>query len=385
MPSRRGFLTLAGGGVVLAAGAAVGLTAFPIGLPNPAAAWVDPGAGESDIRRKALSYALLAPNPHNMQPWRADLREAHVITLSLDTTRLLPATDPDGRQIIIGCGAFLALLEMAAKAFGASTQTIVWPMGEPPSRLDDRPFARVTLAPAPPAQDPLFAHVLQRRTNRAPYDLARIPAKADLAAITAQGAIDGLVTAAAATDENQVGQIRDIVWRGWLRELATPAAHQESIDVMRIGDRAIAAHRDGISLSGPMINVLSAVGMITRDSLSDPQSAASQQGAAQWKAMVDTAPAFLWQTSMNNTRTTQLAVGGAYLRLNLEAQARGLAIHPWSMALQEYPAMADLYAEQQAMLGATPAAPVQMLVRIGHPLQTVPASPRRELAAFMTA
>ena len=101
MPSRRGFITLAGGGVVLAAGAAIGLTAFPVGLPNPAQAWTDPGAGETDIRRKALSYALLAPNPHNMQPWRADLREADVVTLSVDESRLLPATDPFGRQILI--------------------------------------------------------------------------------------------------------------------------------------------------------------------------------------------------------------------------------------------------------------------------------------------
>lgn len=385
MRSRRNFITLAGGGVVLAAGAAVGLTAFPIGLPDAAAAWRDPGAGESDVRRKALSYALLAPNPHNMQPWKADLREANVITLSIDRTRLLPATDPFGRQIVIGCGAFLALLEMAARAAGARAQIEPWPQGSPGPVLDDRPFARITLSPETPATDPLFVQVLARRTHRGPFDLARAPAADALEAVAQAGAVSGRVSTAFSADPISVARLRDIVWRGWTREMATPAALAESVAVMRIGDRAVAQHRDGLSMGGPVMNLLSAAGLLTQTALSDPNSEANRQGAAMWKTLVDTAPAFLWQISTDNSRTTQLAVGGAYLRLNLEAAARGLAIHPWSMALQEYPEIADLYREQQAMLGGTAEAPVQMLVRIGYPLQPAAASPRRGLQDLLNS
>ena len=146
MTTRRNFIKVLGGGTILAAGAAAGLTAFPIGLPDAAAAWHNPGAGESDIRRKALSYAILAPNPHNMQPWLVDLSTPDMAILSLDTSRLLPATDPYGRQIVIGCGAFLELLTLAANAFGANLSITLWPDGEPAQYLDDRPFAAVALS-----------------------------------------------------------------------------------------------------------------------------------------------------------------------------------------------------------------------------------------------
>lgn len=379
MPSRRAFILLVGGGALAAA---TGLTAFPVGLPDPTAPWTDPGTGATDPRRWALAHALLAPNPHNRQPWRADLSEPGVITLRLDPARLLPVTDPFGRQILIGCGAFLELLDMAARAAGHATQTILFPGGAPGDTLGAETVARITFTPAAPEIDPLFRHALARRTNRLPYDAARPPSAADLAAITAAGSLPGLIRAGATADPARVAALRDLVWRGWQREQATPAAVQESVDVMRIGDRAIAANPDGISLGGPVMTLAAATGLITRADLLDPGSSANQQGAAMWQAMADSAPAFLWQSSTDNARTTQIAAGRAYLRLALAATARGLAIHPWSMGLQEFPEMSGIYRETQAMLGATPAAPLQMLVRIGH-AAAVPPAPRHGLADLL--
>jgi hypothetical protein len=42
----------------------------PITIP----VWAESNLPKSDIRRQLLSYAILAPNPHNMQPWLVDLR-----------------------------------------------------------------------------------------------------------------------------------------------------------------------------------------------------------------------------------------------------------------------------------------------------------------------
>ena len=92
-----------------------------------------------------LSYALLAPNPHNLQPWLADLHTPGQITLSLDAQRLLPATDPFGRQILMGAGAFLELLSLAAAERGHRVELALFPDGLPGPRLDDRPFARLRL------------------------------------------------------------------------------------------------------------------------------------------------------------------------------------------------------------------------------------------------
>ena len=89
----------------LGAALAAPASCAPADLPDPTAAWRSPGAGEQDPRRHALAHAILAPNPHNMQPWLVELTGADSLTLRADLTRLLPATDPPNRQITIGCGA----------------------------------------------------------------------------------------------------------------------------------------------------------------------------------------------------------------------------------------------------------------------------------------
>jgi hypothetical protein len=380
MTTRRHVLkVLAASPLAFAAGCA------PANLPDPIAAWRSPGAGEADPRRHALAHAILAPNPHNMQPWLIDLPGTDEIILTADPSRLLPATDPPNRQIVIGCGAFLELLDLAARANGHRAEITLWPEGEPQPVLDARPVAHIKLsADAGVAKDPLFDQIAARRTNREPYDLTRPPAQADLDAIGLDAQLGPLLTYAASADPTRAAQLRDIVWRGWTQEMATPAALKESVDVMRLGKAEIAQHRDGLSMDFPMLEPMKALGLISREALLDPTSEANKQGAAMWKKMADAAPAFFWIASADNTRATQIAAGRAYARANLAATARGLSIHPWSMALQEYPEMAALYAEQQAMLNATAAAPVQMLARIGYAKPVDPA-PRRGLAAHIKA
>ena len=378
MPTRRHVLELLAATPALASCAS--------GHPDPATAWRTPGAGETDPRRFALAHAILAPNPHNMQPWLIDLQGDDVIVLHIDPTRLLPITDPPNRQIAIGCGAFLELLDIAARENGYRADITAFPDGEPQPTLDERQIARITLTKdASVAKDPLYKAIVARRTNRKPYDPARIPSADNLRAVThAIGPNRGALAAAFSNDPAIVAKMRDLAFRGWSREMSTPAAMKESVDVMRIGAAEIAAHRDGLVLEGPAIEIMHAVGLLNRQALLDPKSEANKQGAAMWKKLADTSPAFVWLAGADNTRATQIAAGRGYARMNLEAAARGLAMHPWSMALEEYPAMADIYAEQQAMLGASAAAPVQMLARIGYAKSVKPA-PRRGLDAQMRA
>ncbi|KKN58477.1 hypothetical protein LCGC14_0551510, partial [marine sediment metagenome] len=47
-----------------------------------------------DVRLKMLSYAILAPNPFNKQPWQLLLKNTNEISLYIDPDRLLPMTDP---------------------------------------------------------------------------------------------------------------------------------------------------------------------------------------------------------------------------------------------------------------------------------------------------
>ena len=107
---RRNFIRLAGGGAV---GVALGGCSgdFPAAS---VAAWAGPAASD-DLRRWALGHAVLAPSSHNRQPWLVDLRERDAIVLRVDRERLLPATDPWFRQIVVSQGTFLELLVIAPR------------------------------------------------------------------------------------------------------------------------------------------------------------------------------------------------------------------------------------------------------------------------------
>lgn len=69
--SRRETLALIGGGFIAATG--IGTTTFvTTRRPNAALApWQNAGRYD-DPRKNALYYAILAPNPHNLQPWVVD-------------------------------------------------------------------------------------------------------------------------------------------------------------------------------------------------------------------------------------------------------------------------------------------------------------------------
>ena len=379
MTTRRSVIKLlAGGGAAsLVSGCA------PKSDIDPIAAWRNPGAGERDQRRWALAHAILAPNPHNRQPWLVDLPGTDEIVFYADTTRMLPATDPPNRQITVGCGACLELLNLAACKRGLRADMAIWPEGEPQPLLDQRPIARIRLVPdATIKPDPLFRQILKRQTNRVAFDLEVPPSAADLATLMAVAAAplnSGSVIAPA-----DLARTIDIGQRGFAREMTTPAAALESAKLTRIGPNEIARDRDGISLRGPFLEGMAAVGLLSRAAMADPKSFATKSAIDMFGKTLEATPAFVWIKGPDNSRATQIACGRAYARMNLTATALGLSMQPWSMTLQEFPEMAALYKETQTALGATPDAPLQMLARIGR-AKPGPVSPRRGLAEHIRA
>jgi hypothetical protein len=363
--------------------AVLGLPAGCASGTDPAAAWRAPGAGEADIRRWALAHAVLAPNPHNKQPWLVQLVGTDEILLRVDLTRMLPVTDPFDRQITLGCGAFLELLAIAAAARGHRADITLWPDGAPQPRLDGRVVARIRLVPdASVRADPLFAHVLARRTNRTTYDRDRTPADAALAPLAA-AARPGVAFGSTATPAD-IARLRPLVADGYRIEAETPAPYRENVEAMRIGAAEIAGHRDGIALGGPAIEAGRLIGLVSREAFLRPDSFARNEFARGGDDWVESSMAFAWLTTAANTRHDQIEAGRAYLRLNLLATRAGLALQPWSQGLQEYSAMRATLRAIHNELAATPPARVQMLVRLGY-ADTVSPAPRRGLAAHIIA
>jgi hypothetical protein len=306
------------------------------------------------------------------------------MSLYADRNRLLPETDPFGRQIVIGCGAFLEMIAQAAPRLGLVADIQPWPEGAPGPQLDDRPFARVVLRPdAGVKAGPLFDQIARRRTERTPF-LQDRPSDAAVQSVLAAAAGPGLV-AGETREPDLRDQLISISWKGWEIESRTPRTHMETVRLMRIGQTEIARNPDGIALSGGMMEIMALTGILTREALADPNSTASRSGDDMWRKMIEATPGFFWIRSETADRAVQLAAGRAYARAQLTAAAQGLALHPWSMTLQEFPEMAGLYRQTQELLGAGPDAPVQMLARMGKTRRPSNPAPRRRLDDLIMA
>lgn len=387
---RRNFIRLAGGGVIAAAAAAP-IAGCSISSAYPAAAveaWNGPGA-ETDPRKRAVAYAITAPNPHNLQPWLVDLREPGVITLYTDRERVLPQTDPYGRQILIGHGAFLELLVIALAEQGLAANVALWPQGELAASLkewDRRPVARISLQPGA-ARDPLFAHILNRHTPKSDFDTARAVPADTLRALTAGAGRDG-IQAGGTVDGAALGPLRELCWQSARVELLTPRTVMESVHLTRVGPGEILKHRDGISLNSPFLRAVDAVGMFDRKNPPAEGSEAYKTMMTRFEGHSRTAMGFVWLTGRNR-RADQVNAGRAYVRLQLQATALGVGMHPMSQALQEFAEMAPHYERAHQLMLGRPAPKtaddetVQMFCRLGYTAVPAPATPRRPLRAFV--
>lgn len=397
---RRNFIRLVGGGAVaavVAGGATAGLSGCARGMPPEAIeAWAGPAsamAQDADVRRWLLSYAILAPHSHNLQSWVADLGTPGQITLYCDLKRVLPQTDPLSRQIMMSHGTFLELLDLAARERGLRADITLFPEGAFGSgKLDTRPVATVRLTPdVAVSKDPLFAQILRRHTNRNRYDIARAVPAAGWAAMAQAAASPG----AASIANLRVGHAgleqgdavlavhRRIAAEAWRIELTVPRTIMESFDVLRVGQSEIATHRDGLSLTSPMVVAMDRLGLFDRTKAPAADDYATSSQIKQFEEKLASTPGFWWMVTPGNDRVTQVNAGRAYARAQLAATAQGLALHPLSQALQEYVEQQKPYAEIHALAGATaPGETVQMWARVGY-AQAVEPSPRRRLQDFI--
>jgi nitroreductase len=119
-----------------------------------------------EVLAAAAKDAILAPSVFNTQPWQWRI-DADALELRTDRDRQLSVADPDGRLLLLSCGASLhhARVSVAAAGWCALVGRLV-------STFDDNLLARVSLI-EPAAVDPavvaMHAAIAQRRTDRRPF------------------------------------------------------------------------------------------------------------------------------------------------------------------------------------------------------------------------
>ena len=197
-----------GGGTILAAAGSAGF----IFSRTPTKA-LEPWAGATtytDPIQLALVHALLAPNPHNRQPWLVDLTKEGQVTIYHDATRDLPMTDPFNRQIFIGMGCFLETLKISATETGHSVDFDILPQGEKGPIAVAKFSKSVTL-------DQLAQFITTRHCGKEAYSDRNIE-KDKISELSNHVTI--------IADQQHVDALRQITWDALKIEMLTPSTHK---------------------------------------------------------------------------------------------------------------------------------------------------------------
>jgi hypothetical protein len=112
----------------------------------------------------ALKYAMLAPTEMNWQPWEFRVTDEH-IELVARNEPVWEAIDPDGRELMISCGAALLFLKLALKHFGCLGQVELFPDLDQPALA-----ARIHhgISRKRDAQEKLLFEAMSRRRTTSP-------------------------------------------------------------------------------------------------------------------------------------------------------------------------------------------------------------------------
>ena len=183
--------------------------------------------------RYLAGVARRAPSLHNTQPWRFTV-SGDAIELQADASRQL-SVDPDGREMLISCGAALYGLRLAVRSLGYLPEVELLP-----ASAGHRPLARVGLGPPVPMtadERKMFTAVPHRHTHRGPFEPGPLPAGlfermqedaraegATLSGIDPGPAREELRALVAAADSRQDRDPRsraDPWW--WSRDVTSPA------------------------------------------------------------------------------------------------------------------------------------------------------------------
>lgn len=130
------------------------------------------GDGVETLLRQAVEAAVWSPSVLNTQPWWFELGGDR-IGLYADVERRLDVADPDGREMLISCGAALFSLRTAIRHFGNEPKVRLLPDPGRPSLLAEL----VLGGPAVESGDSgrLFREIRRRRTHRGAFRPAPTP------------------------------------------------------------------------------------------------------------------------------------------------------------------------------------------------------------------
>ncbi|MFF3872885.1 Acg family FMN-binding oxidoreductase [Streptomyces sp. NPDC001978] len=292
-----------------------------------------------------VADAAAAPSLHNAQPWKFRfVRDTGILRLYADPERTLPRTDPDDRELHLGCGAALFNLRVAATAAGREPVTRLLPDPADPELLAEVDLTGT--AHPDEALAELHPALRRRRTSRNPFREDEIPQPLRerlCEAARLEGA--GLVF----PGPWHVGSVLELVRDAEGAEAADPSVREETARWARTGPAA----PDGIPVEafGP-----------ARHGAATPvrDFAADRPVPSRSWAHFEQRPQIALLGTAHDRPADWLTAGQALERVLLRATADGLVASVTSQPL-EWPELRWAIRDPASAMGY-----VQMVIRLGY-------------------
>lgn len=312
---------------------------------------------DSATVRELVRLACLAPSLHNTQPWHW-LMTGTDIQLHADRSRQLQHTDPQGRDLVISCGAALHQLTVAAAGHGWSCHIDRLPAAGRRSHLASISFSSHV---ADAMDSTLLRALRDRRTDRRQVSSWEVP-PARLQQLTALAAGFGVLATVQPTGSDSL-----------VRKLLTQAVHEQDQDEACQAElltwiQPFSQH-EGMPVSNLLTSAARERGDATRfppGSLSDDHSEAAEPS-----------PTWLILSTTSDDALSWLRVGEALDAIWLACTVAGLSVVPYSQPTEVQSTRHVL--EHDVLNGSS--CP-QILLRLGWPPvlnEPVPPTPRRPL------
>jgi hypothetical protein len=310
-----------------------------------------------------IAMATRAPSLHNTQPWQFRLA-GNVIELLADPDRWLRHVDPDGRELMISCGAALFGLRLGLRSLGLLPGAELLPDPE-------QPWLAARVRPAGHAamnkvEAELVAAIPHRHTHRGGFAPGQVAARL-LAALIADAAAEGA----------ELLPVEGVEATGQLVRLAEVAAAEQRANPEVTAETGCwvrprgSPARDGVPAWA--IEHVSAADSPARRRL--PPRDFGQQGSDQSGGVPPSATAVL--STAGDTPADWLRAGQALHRLLLRAATR------WVFASLQSQPLESRRCRQEVrdLLGLT--GHPQLLFQFGRS-NAAPATPRRPQVELRT-
>ncbi len=302
---------------------------------------------DRDKRLFLIRFAVLAPSSHNSQPWKFRVSD-QTIEIRPESSRALPDSDADNRQLFISLGCAMANLLIAAEHYGYATETFIQEAGA-------ASFIQITLQQqddrhSRASQLELIYAISERVTSRDKFTETIIP---DSLQRFLQTAKEQDLSIFLIDEQNVKEQIADCVMRATDQAMADKQFRTELSQYVKPNTTkdflGMPAFGMGIptplSLIAPRIIKHFDVGKLSRKT--------------EMNLLKSHTPFMGIIASEQDTPKAWIKTGAFYQQIALRAHANGLATHPLAAAIQ----IGDHYKNLQTILQTT--ARPQFFFRLG--------------------